>query len=42
MVFIILDIMLPKMSGFEVWRILWRGMTVPILISWGKINEKPY
>ncbi len=36
---IILDIMLPKMSGFEVCRILRKEMTVPILILTAKDDE---
>jgi len=36
---IILDIMLPKMSGFEVCRILRKEMTVPILILTAKAEE---
>src|SRR4030066_1237371 len=37
--FVILDIMLPKMSGFEVCRILRKEMTVPILILTAKEGE---
>lgn len=37
--FIILDIMLPKMSGFEVCRILRKEMTVPILMLTAKDEE---
>jgi two-component system OmpR family response regulator len=37
--FIILDIMLPKMSGFEVCRILRKEMTVPILMLTAKTEE---
>ncbi len=37
--FIILDVMLPKMSGFEVCRILRKEMTVPILILTAKDEE---
>jgi two-component system OmpR family response regulator len=36
---IILDIMLPKMSGFEVCRILRKNMTVPILMLTAKAEE---
>jgi DNA-binding response OmpR family regulator len=36
---IILDIMLPKMSGFEVCRILRKEMTVPILMLTAKAEE---
>jgi two-component system OmpR family response regulator len=36
---IILDIMLPKMSGFEVCRILRKEMTVPILMLTAKTDE---
>jgi len=36
---IILDIMLPKMSGFEVCRILRKEMTVPILMLTAKADE---
>jgi len=36
---IILDIMLPKLSGFEVCRILRKDMTVPILILTAKTDE---
>jgi two-component system OmpR family response regulator len=36
---IILDIMLPKMSGFEVCRILRKNMTVPILMLTAKTEE---
>ncbi len=36
---IILDIMLPKMSGFEVCRILRKGMVVPILMLTAKAEE---
>jgi len=36
---IILDIMLPKMSGFEVCRVLRREMTVPILMLTAKAEE---
>ena len=36
---LILDIMLPKMSGFEVCRILRKEMTVPILMLTAKANE---
>ncbi len=36
---IILDLMLPKMSGFEVCRILRKDMTVPILILTAKTDE---
>ena len=36
---IILDIMLPKLSGFEVCRILRKEMTVPILILTAKTDE---
>jgi two-component system OmpR family response regulator len=36
---IILDIMLPKMSGFEVCRILRKEMTVPILILTARADE---
>jgi two-component system OmpR family response regulator len=36
---IILDIMLPKMSGFEVCRILRKNMTVPILVLTAKAEE---
>jgi len=36
---IVLDIMLPKMSGFEVCRILRREMTVPILMLTAKTDE---
>src|SRR4030065_15823 len=36
---IILDIMLPKMSGFEVCRILRKEMTVPILMLTAKDDE---
>ena len=36
---IILDIMLPKMSGFDVCRILRREMTIPILILTAKAEE---
>ena len=36
---IILDIMLPKMSGFEVCRILRKDMTVPILMLTAKAEE---
>jgi two-component system OmpR family response regulator len=37
--FVILDIMLPKMSGFEVCRILRKEMTVPILMLTAKTEE---
>lgn len=37
--FIILDIMLPKMSGFEVCRILRKDTTVPILMLTAKDDE---
>ncbi len=37
--FIILDIMLPKISGFEVCRILRKEMTVPILMLTAKADE---
>jgi DNA-binding response OmpR family regulator len=37
--FIILDIMLPKMSGFEVCRILRKEMTVPILMLTARDDE---
>ena len=36
---IILDVMLPKMSGFEVCRILRKEMTVPILMLTAKTEE---
>jgi two-component system OmpR family response regulator len=36
---IILDVMLPRMSGFEVCRILRKEMTVPILILTAKADE---
>jgi two-component system OmpR family response regulator len=36
---IILDIMLPKMSGFEVCRILRKDMVVPILMLTAKVEE---
>lgn len=36
---IILDIMLPKLSGFEVCRILRQEMTVPILILTARVDE---
>ena len=36
---IILDVMLPKLSGFEVCRILRKEMTVPILMLTAKIEE---
>ncbi len=36
---VILDIMLPKISGFEVCRILRKEMTVPILMLTAKIEE---
>ena len=36
---VILDIMLPKMSGFEVCRILRKDMTVPILMLTAKTEE---
>ena len=36
---IILDIMLPKMSGFEVCRILRKEMSVPILMLTAKVDE---
>jgi two-component system response regulator VicR len=36
---VVLDIMLPKMSGFEVCRILRKEMTVPILMLTGKADE---
>jgi two-component system OmpR family response regulator len=36
---LILDIMLPKMSGFEVCRILRKEMTVPILMLTAKADE---
>jgi DNA-binding response OmpR family regulator len=36
---IVLDIMLPKLDGFEVCRILRREMTVPILMLTAKIEE---
>lgn len=36
---IILDVMLPKMSGFEVCRILRKEMTVPILMLTAKADE---
>ncbi len=36
---IVLDIMLPKLSGFEVCRILRREMTVPILMLTAKTEE---
>ncbi|MBI2850907.1 MAG: response regulator transcription factor [Chloroflexi bacterium] len=36
---ILLDIMLPKMSGFEVCRILRKEMTVPILMLTAKADE---
>jgi DNA-binding response OmpR family regulator len=36
---IILDLMLPKLSGFEVCRILRKDMTVPILILTAKTDE---
>jgi two-component system, OmpR family, response regulator len=36
---IILDIMLPKMSGFEVCRVLRKDMTVPILMLTAKAEE---
>jgi two-component system OmpR family response regulator len=36
---IVLDIMLPKMSGFEVCRILRKNMTVPILMLTAKAEE---
>jgi two-component system OmpR family response regulator len=36
---LILDIMLPKMSGFEVCRILRKEMTVPILMLTAKVDE---
>jgi len=36
---LILDIMLPKMSGFEVCRILRKEMIVPILILTAKVEE---
>jgi two-component system OmpR family response regulator len=36
---IILDVMLPKMNGFEVCRILRKEMTVPILMLTAKTNE---
>ena len=36
---IILDIMLPKMSGFDVCRILRREMTIPILMLTAKAEE---
>ena len=37
--FIILDLMLPSMSGFEVCRILRKEMAVPILILTAKEDE---
>ena len=36
---VILDLMLPKMSGFEVCRILRKDMTVPILMLTAKADE---
>ena len=36
---IVLDIMLPKISGFEVCRILRKEMTVPILMLTAKVDE---
>jgi DNA-binding response OmpR family regulator len=36
---IILDIMLPKLSGFEVCRILRKEMTIPILMLTAKTEE---
>ncbi len=36
---IILDIMLPKLNGFEVCRILRKEMTVPILMLTAKVDE---
>jgi two-component system OmpR family response regulator len=36
---LILDIMLPKMNGFEVCRILRKEMTIPILMLTAKSNE---
>ncbi len=36
---IVLDIMLPKLSGFEVCRILRKEMTVPILMLTAKVDE---
>ena len=36
---VILDLMLPKMSGFEVCRILRKDMTVPILMLTAKTKE---
>jgi len=36
---IVLDIMLPKMNGFEVCRILRKEMTVPILMLTAKVDE---
>ena len=36
---VILDIMLPKLSGFEVCRILRQEMTVPILMLTAKVDE---
>lgn len=36
---IVLDIMLPKMSGFEVCRVLRKDMNVPILMLTAKVDE---
>jgi two-component system OmpR family response regulator len=36
---VILDLMLPKMSGFEVCRVLRKDMTVPVLILTAKAEE---
>lgn len=36
---IVLDVMLPKLSGFEVCRILRKEMTVPILMLTAKAEE---
>jgi len=36
---LILDIMLPKMNGFEVCRILRKEMTMPILMLTAKVDE---
>jgi two-component system OmpR family response regulator len=36
---IVLDVMLPKLDGFEVCRILRREMTVPILMLTAKVSE---
>ena len=36
---VILDLMLPKMSGFEVCRILRKDMTIPILMLTAKVEE---